>query len=75
MSHTMKLWERVMEHRLRHDTSISPNQFGFMPGCSTIGAIFLIRSLMEKYRDVKKNLLMIFIDLERAYDSVPRDVL
>ncbi len=25
MSYTIKLWERVVEHRLRRDTSISPN--------------------------------------------------
>src|SRR5664279_842920 len=32
MSHTMKLWERVIEHRLRKLTSVTKNQFGFMPG-------------------------------------------
>ncbi|ONM55522.1 hypothetical protein ZEAMMB73_Zm00001d020743 [Zea mays] len=32
MSHTMKLWERVIEHRLRKMTSVTQNQFGFMPG-------------------------------------------
>ncbi len=64
-----------MEHQLHHNTSISLNQFGFMPGRSTMEVIFLIRSLMEKYRDVKKDLYVVFIYLENAYDSVPRDVL
>ncbi len=75
MSHIMKLWERVVEHRLGHDTSISPNQFRFMSDRSTREAIFLIRSLIEKFRDVKKDLHMVFIDLEKAYDNVLRDVL
>ena len=44
MSHTVKLWERVIEHRLRAITRVSMNQFGFMPGRSTMEAIFLIRS-------------------------------
>ena len=39
MSHTLKLWERVIEHRLRRMTTISENQFGFIPGRSTIEAI------------------------------------
>ena len=40
MSHTMKLWERVIEHRLRRVTSVTQNQFGFMLGRSTMEAIF-----------------------------------
>jgi hypothetical protein len=47
MSHTMKLWERVLEHCLRGITRISMNQFDFMPERLTMGAIFLIRQVME----------------------------
>jgi Reverse transcriptase (RNA-dependent DNA polymerase) len=51
MSHTMKLWERIIEHRLRKLTTVSKNQFGFMSGRSTMEAIFLIRQLMERHRE------------------------
>ena len=50
----MKLWERVIEHRLRKETHVSENQFGFMSGRLTTKVIYLVRSLMEKYRSKER---------------------
>jgi hypothetical protein len=75
MIHTIKLWERIIEHRLRGVTNVTENQFGFMSGRSTMETIFLIRQLMERSREQKKDLHMVFIDLEKAYDKLPRNIM
>ncbi|GKE84482.1 retrovirus-related pol polyprotein LINE-1 [Tanacetum coccineum] len=71
LGHTMKLWERVIERRLRRETRVSENRFGFMPGRTITEVIHLLRNLIEKYRERQRNLHMAFLDLEKAYDSVP----
>lgn len=72
MSHTMKIWEKIIDQRIRQETTIGEEQFGFMPGRSTTDAIFVLRQTMEKYREKQKRLHLVFIDLEKAYDRVPR---
>ncbi|GJZ61822.1 retrovirus-related pol polyprotein LINE-1 [Tanacetum coccineum] len=75
LNHTMKLWERVIERRLRREMRVSENEFGFMLGQSTTEVIHLLRSLMEKYREIQRDLHMAFLDLEKAYDSVLHELL
>ena len=75
MSHTMKIWERIIEVRLRDRVEISEQQYGFMPGKGTTDAMFASRMLMEKYRKGQRELHCLFADLEKAYDRVPREEL
>jgi len=75
ISHIMKLWKRVIEGKLRKNILISENQFGFMLGKSTTETIHLIRRLIELHWDRKKDLHIVFIYLEKAYDRVLREVL
>ena len=48
MSHAMKLWEKVLEKRLRQMVEISGSQFGFVAGRSATDAISALRTLLEK---------------------------
>ena len=73
MCHSMKLRERVHDNRLRDILSIGEEQFGFVKEKSTTDAIFALRQLQEKYREGQQDLHCVFIDLEKAFDRVPRE--
>uniref|UniRef100_A0A914WJ69 Reverse transcriptase domain-containing protein n=1 Tax=Plectus sambesii TaxID=2011161 RepID=A0A914WJ69_9BILA len=75
LPHTMKLFEWIINARLRDITEIAANQFGFMPGRSTTDAIFALRILTEKFREKKQQLHLTFLDMEKAYDRVPRKLI
>ena len=70
----MKVLERVLEKRIRCQVSIDNMQFGFMPGKGTTDAIFIMRQVQEKHQAKKKKLYYAFVDLEKAFDRVPREV-
>ena len=70
----MKIFERIIEQEIRKVIDINDMQFEFMPVKGTIDAIFIARQLLEKYLGKNKNLYFAFVDLEKAFDRVPRDV-
>ena len=74
LEHPMKVLERVLEKRIRCQVSIDNMQFGFMPGKETVDAIFIMRQVQEKHQVKKKKLYYAFVDLEKAFDRVPREV-
>jgi len=50
-------------------------QFGFMKGKGTTDAIFMARQMQENFRVKDKKLYFGFVDLEKAFDRVPREVI
>ena len=43
ITHTMKIWERIIDRRLMEETSIGEVQFRFMPGRGTTDVVFAAR--------------------------------
>ena len=55
LCHDMKLYDRLVEDRLRQVIEISSTQYGFQQGKSTTEPIFALRMMQEKHLE-KKNL-------------------
>ena len=71
----MKVVERILKHRIRQQMVIDDMQFGFMKGKGTTDRIFMARQLQENFRVKGKKLYFGIVDLEKAFDRVPREVI
>ena len=75
LEHAMKIVERVLERRIRTLINLNKTQFEFMPGKGTMNAIFIVRRMQEEYQKKDKKLYMCLVDMEKAFDRVPRKVM
>ena len=64
--------ERVFKKRLRTMVEIRVEQYRFLAGKGTTDAIFILRQLQEKYLENDKRLYLVFVDLEKVFDRLPR---
>ena len=67
--------ERIFEDRIRQQIDIDDMQFGYMKGKGTTDANFIVRQMQEKFRAKGKKLYFGFVDLEKAFDRVPREAI
>ena len=54
LNEVMKVFERVLERKMRNLVSLDDMQFGFRPGRGTADAIFIVRQIQEKYLAQKR---------------------
>ena len=71
MCHSMNLYERVDDNRLRNIVSISEEQFVFVKGTSTTDAMFALRQLQERYREGQQDVHCVFNYLENSIRQSP----
>ena len=71
----MKVVDMIFEHKIWQQIEIDDMQFGFMKGKGTTDAIFMARQMQENFRVNGKKLYFGFVDLEKAFDRVPREVI
>ena len=70
----MKVFERVIRQKIREMVDVDAVQSGFLPVKGTADVIFIAHQVEERYLEKKKKLSFAFLDLEKAFDQVPREV-
>lgn len=72
-----KILAHIINKRLNDiaERFLPESQCGFRPNRGTIDAIFVVKQLQEKCLEQHHSLYMCFVDLEKAFDRVPRAAL
>ena len=65
----------MLERRLCRIVSVDEMQFDFMPVSGILDAVFILRRLQEEYHAKGKTMYACFVDLEKAFDRVLRNVM
>ncbi|GAA6107214.1 uncharacterized protein LOC114443009 [Tachysurus ichikawai] len=69
-----KVYARVLERRIRPivEPRIQEEQCGFRPGRGTLDHLYTLARLLEGSWEFAQPVHMCFVDLEKAFDCVPR---
>ena len=72
-----KMVARILQERLQRlvEDVLHESQCGFRKGRGCMDMIFTIRQLVEKSLEHNSKCYYSFVDLKKAYDSVPREAL
>ncbi|KAI8498644.1 hypothetical protein Bbelb_238460 [Branchiostoma belcheri] len=72
-----KIYNKLLLNRIvpAVDPLLRRNQNGFRRGRSTISQILSIRRIIEEMRRCNKDLVLLFVDFRRAFDSIDRNTM
>uniref|UniRef100_A0A8C6KT40 Reverse transcriptase domain-containing protein n=1 Tax=Nothobranchius furzeri TaxID=105023 RepID=A0A8C6KT40_NOTFU len=72
-----KVYSKVLERRVRSivESQIEEEQCGFRPGGGTVDQLYTLARVMEGAWEFAQPIHMCFMDLEKAYNLVPRGTL
>ena len=76
LSQVLKLLERVLDARIRRrvEGDFGEEQQGFRKGRGTADGMYVLRQMVEKRLEVQGSMALGFVDLEKAFDTVPREM-
>ena len=76
LSQVLKLVERVLDAMIRRrvEGDFGEEQEGFRKGRGTADGMYVLRQMVKKRLEVQGNMALGFVDLEKAFDTVPREM-
>ena len=76
LRHTMRLLERILGGRIRKvvEQELCEEQHGFRKGRGTNDGMFALKQLGEKRLGMQWRMAVGFVNPEKAYDIVPREM-
>ena len=74
LSQVLKLLERVFDARIRRrvECDFGKELQGFRKGRGTSDGMYVLRQMVKKRLEVQGSMALGFVDLEKAFDTVPR---
>lgn len=66
-----RLYGRILKQRIEMDIKDMEEQSGFRAGRSCTDNVFVLQQILEKRISRNLSTHLVFIDLEKAYDTVP----
>ena len=76
LSQVLKLLEMVLDARIRRrvEGGFGEEQQGFRKGRGTADGMYVLRQMVEHRLEVQGSMALGFVDLEKAFDTVPREM-
>ena len=72
-----KVLARIIQERQQiiAERVLPESQCGFRKGRGCIDMVFVARQMVDKCREHNDSLFVLFVDLQKAYDSIPRSAM
>ena len=76
LSQVLKLLQRLLDTRIRRtvECDFEEEHQGFRKGRGTADGMYVLRQMVEKRLEVHGSNALRFVDLEKAFDIVPREI-
>ena len=74
-SNVGKVYERIINERVKNQVTITKAQAGGKPGCSTVDHLIILKQTIQEIRDKRHTAYIIFLDVQKAYDKAWLDAI